>query len=68
MLAETATLQSIYICVAFNSTFFPLAISSMVLTLNFSLDTESESLNGEILFTLRWSKCGWKSAGFKTEY
>ena len=68
MLAETATLQFIYIRVASNSTFFPSAISSIILTLNFSLDTKSESLNREILFTLRRSKYSWKSAGFKTEY
>ena len=68
MLAETATLQSIYIRVASNSTFFPSAISSMALTSNFSSDTESESLNGEISFTPRRSKRGRKSAGSETEH
>ena len=53
MLAETTILQSIYIRVASNSIFFFLVIGSMALTLNFSSDTESESLNGEIPFTLR---------------
>jgi len=56
MLAKTATLQSIYIYIASNSTFFPLAISNIALTLNFFLDTKGESLNGEILFNLRRSK------------
>ena len=68
MLAKTATLQSIYIYIAFNSTFFPSVISSMVLTLNFSLDIKSESLNKKILFTLRQSKYGRKSASFEIKY
>lgn len=67
-MAKTATLQSIYIYIASNSTFFLSVIGSIILILNFSSDTKSESLNKEMLFTLRQSKRGRKSASFKTEY